>query len=239
MHFFQTGKNMGKSFDCGMAIPSLTWWSVFQVEVGSICSLSQLLDISFDVLRFSHLLGLWCILDGLPNLLLLEVAFFLFFLLASGLQSFSSPYTRSSSCTLTSPAPFHPRSLPTHLWRLSCLSQVGLRGPHLGPSGCWPFWVLWTVCVYTCACTCACAFGILCDTVIMGGFTPEIYLSQERYCPVCCSMASSQWVIPCSLLVYFWVFNYIPLSCLPACLCTNTMWFLSLLLCSRAWGQRW
>jgi hypothetical protein len=77
---------VGQSFDSGMANPSLTWGSVFLLEVGSINSLSLLSDI---LSNFSHLPGLWCILHGPPNLLPSEIACFPSFCWSSGLQSFS------------------------------------------------------------------------------------------------------------------------------------------------------
>jgi hypothetical protein len=46
LQFFQTGANMGQSFDYGMATPSLIWCPVFPLDVGSVSSLSFLCDIS-------------------------------------------------------------------------------------------------------------------------------------------------------------------------------------------------
>jgi hypothetical protein len=67
----------------------------------------------------------------------------------SKLQSFSLTQYQIRFPSPT-PIPFHfplPGSpLPPHLWLLSSTPpQVGLRHPHLCPSACWPFWVLWTI----------------------------------------------------------------------------------------------
>ena len=52
LQFFQTGTIMCQSFDCEMAITSLTWCPVFLLEVSSISSLSPLQCITFGVPPF-------------------------------------------------------------------------------------------------------------------------------------------------------------------------------------------
>jgi hypothetical protein len=88
LYFFQRGIIMGQSCDCSMATPSLTWCPISLLEVGSIISL-YIQGPSLWVLRVSHLLGLWCILEDSHNLLPPEVACFHSFCWPSGLQSFS------------------------------------------------------------------------------------------------------------------------------------------------------
>ena len=61
-----------------------------------------------------------------------------------GFSPFPPPNTRSCSpLTTTLLSTFPLNAAP--MWLLSSTSQEGLRHPHMGPSGCWPFWVLWTV----------------------------------------------------------------------------------------------
>ena len=135
---------MGQRCDCGMATPFLNWCPIFLLEVGSISSLSLLSGISSKVLSFprvSYIPGLWCILEGYPNLLFPEVACFHSSCWPSELHSVSLTQYK----TRFLPPPYPPRLLPSLSSFLSqvpsspvvttfSLSQVGLRYPHLGIS---------------------------------------------------------------------------------------------------------
>ena len=150
---------MVQSCDYEMATPPLTQCPVFLLEVSSISSLSLLSGISFKVPHFeswvSHLPGLWCIMEGPPNLLSSEVAYFHSFCWPSGLQSFSLTQYQIMFPSPPLPHSVHPVHFPsqyTFLPSLSTcdcflLSPVGLRHPVLGTSACWDeFCVSWVFC---------------------------------------------------------------------------------------------
>lgn len=124
LKFFKRRTNMGQSFDFWMATLSLTWCSVFLMEVDSRSSLFPLLDI----LLSHYLAGLWNILEP-PHL-----------------QPFSSwgclfPFiqlaTRASVLLPTNTWPCSPLSLTVSfltqiphsslLWFISSPPQVGSR----------------------------------------------------------------------------------------------------------------
>jgi hypothetical protein len=143
---------MGQSFDCEMIPFSLIWCPVFLLEVGSINSLFPLSGISSKVLPFefwesftSQVSGAFWRVPPTSYLPSLPV-----YILSVGPQAsvlFSHPIPDQVPLSLPSPALFPSQvpPLPPYLWLLSSLSRVELRYPHLGPSTCWPFWLLWTV----------------------------------------------------------------------------------------------
>jgi hypothetical protein len=113
---------MGHSCDCRMATPSLTWCSVFLLEVGFISSLSLLTGILYKVppyesleSRTSQVSGaFWG--GGSPQPLISWGCLFTFFCWASGLQCFSlTQYQIRFSSSLHSPhtqSTFPPKSFP-------------------------------------------------------------------------------------------------------------------------------
>ena len=142
---------MGQRCDYWMATPSLTWCSVFLLEVGFISSLSPLWGILFKVLQFkswesltSQLSGAFWRVPSTSCFLRLPVS-----ILSAGPQGFCpfpSPNTRSGSpLLLTPPAPStinFPSQVPLSLPTCDCffsLAKVGLRCPHLNTLASWDF----------------------------------------------------------------------------------------------------
>jgi hypothetical protein len=138
---------MGERCDCVVETPSLTWCPVILLELASVSSISLLSSISSKVSPFdswealtSQVSGAFCRVPTTSYFLRLPVS-----ILSVGLQGFSpfpSPSTRSGSPhQVPSPSPLSlpGPSIPSHLWLLSSLPQVGLRRPHLSTSACWHF----------------------------------------------------------------------------------------------------
>jgi hypothetical protein len=119
LKFFQKGTIIGQRCDCGMATPSLTWYSVFMLEVGSVSSLSLLTGISFMVPPFdswesltSQVSGTFWRVPPISYLLILPI-----YILSAGLQDFRPFPSPNTQVPLYAPFPpsrstFTPRSLP-------------------------------------------------------------------------------------------------------------------------------
>jgi hypothetical protein len=78
LHFFSVfsyeNNYVSVFFDCGMANPSLTWWSVFLLEVGCTSALCPLYDISSKVLPFESWESLTSQVSGISQSVVLPIS---------------------------------------------------------------------------------------------------------------------------------------------------------------------
>ena len=138
--FLQTRTILGQSFWLwsGNPIPPLDVLSFYwrwTLQVSSSHCRAFHLRSSLWVLRVSHLPGLWCILEGSPNLLFPEVACFHSFCWPSGLQSFSFTQYQIRFPSPPSPDPIHfPSQVSPSLPTCDCFlhSPSGTEASSLG-----------------------------------------------------------------------------------------------------------